>query len=100
MAKYGNRRTGHYISKKAAIFDFFVLLFSVEICSLLRQIEVIFVVFLRGKASLHIGLLRKESMSSFTGKFKEYPMISADNFEKENLGSLAFFLSHCHKGTV
>lgn len=36
-------------------------------------------------------------MSSFTGKFKEYPMISADNFEKENLSSLAFFLSHCHK---
>ena len=38
-------------------------------------------------------------MSSFTGKFKEYPTISADNFEKENLDSLAFFLSHCHKGT-
>ncbi|KAK2547496.1 Protein artemis [Acropora cervicornis] len=39
-------------------------------------------------------------MSSFTGKFKEYPMISADNFEKENLSSLAFFLSHCHKGKL
>ena len=38
-------------------------------------------------------------MSSFTGKFREYPAISADNFEKENLDSLAFFLSHCHKGT-
>lgn len=36
-------------------------------------------------------------MSSFTGKFREYPLISADNFEKENLDSLAFFLSHCHK---
>lgn len=39
-----------------------------------------------------------DQMSSFTGKFKEYPMISADNFEKENLSSVAFFLSHCHKG--
>ena len=38
-------------------------------------------------------------MSSFTGKFREYPTISADNFEKQNLSSLAFFLSHCHKGT-
>ncbi|KAM7437994.1 Protein artemis [Porites harrisoni] len=36
-------------------------------------------------------------MSSFTGKFREYPAISADNFEKENLDSVAFFLSHCHK---
>ncbi|KAL9960563.1 hypothetical protein ACROYT_G034038 [Oculina patagonica] len=36
-------------------------------------------------------------MSSFTGKFREYPTISADNFEKENLDCLAFFLSHCHK---
>ncbi|XP_020600454.1 protein artemis-like isoform X1 [Orbicella faveolata] len=36
-------------------------------------------------------------MSSFTGKFREYPTISADNFEKKNLDSLAFFLSHCHK---
>ena len=38
-------------------------------------------------------------MSTFTGRFREYPTISADNFEKENLDSLAFFLSHCHKGT-
>lgn len=37
-------------------------------------------------------------MSTFAGKFREYPLISADNFEKENLDSLAFFLSHCHKG--
>ena len=37
-------------------------------------------------------------MSTFAGKFREYPLISADNFERENLDSLAFFLSHCHKG--
>ncbi|PFX15945.1 Protein artemis [Stylophora pistillata] len=36
-------------------------------------------------------------MSTFTGKFREYPLISADNFERGNLDSLAFFLSHCHK---
>ena len=42
--------------------------------------------------------LSRFNMSSFTGKFREYPAISADNFEKENLDSVAFFLSHCHKG--
>uniref|UniRef100_A0A8C5PI18 Protein artemis n=1 Tax=Leptobrachium leishanense TaxID=445787 RepID=A0A8C5PI18_9ANUR len=36
-------------------------------------------------------------MSSFQGQMKEYPSISIDKFDKENLSARAFFLSHCHK---
>ncbi|KAK3753510.1 hypothetical protein QZH41_018009 [Actinostola sp. cb2023] len=36
-------------------------------------------------------------MSCFSGKFKEYSSISVDCFNKNNLESRAFFLSHCHK---
>ena len=37
-------------------------------------------------------------MSSFAGRMKEYPTISLDRFDKENLHARAYFLSHCHKG--
>ncbi|XP_062338596.1 protein artemis isoform X1 [Osmerus eperlanus] len=36
-------------------------------------------------------------MSSFPGRMKEYPTISLDRFDKENLHARAYFLSHCHK---
>ncbi|KAK2859189.1 hypothetical protein Q5P01_003809 [Channa striata] len=36
-------------------------------------------------------------MSSFAGRMKEYPTISLDRFDKENLHARAYFLSHCHK---
>ncbi|KAM3925915.1 protein artemis isoform 2-T2 [Leptodactylus fuscus] len=36
-------------------------------------------------------------MSSFQGRMKEYPSISIDRFDKENLSAKAYFLSHCHK---
>uniref|UniRef100_A0A8C9VFA6 Protein artemis n=1 Tax=Scleropages formosus TaxID=113540 RepID=A0A8C9VFA6_SCLFO len=37
-------------------------------------------------------------MSSFEGRMKEYSYISLDRFDRENLHSRAYFLSHCHKG--
>ncbi|KAF7656106.1 hypothetical protein LDENG_00046250 [Lucifuga dentata] len=36
-------------------------------------------------------------MSSFAGRMKEYPTISLDCFDRENLHARAYFLSHCHK---
>ncbi|XP_045141567.1 protein artemis [Echinops telfairi] len=36
-------------------------------------------------------------MSSFGGQMAEYPTISIDRFDRENLGARAYFLSHCHK---
>ncbi|KAM4748913.1 protein artemis [Rhinophrynus dorsalis] len=36
-------------------------------------------------------------MSSFQGRMKEYPSISIDRFDRENLSARAYFLSHCHK---
>uniref|UniRef100_A0A8C2I9M3 Protein artemis n=1 Tax=Cyprinus carpio TaxID=7962 RepID=A0A8C2I9M3_CYPCA len=36
-------------------------------------------------------------MSSFAGRMKEYPNISLDRFDRENLHARAYFLSHCHK---
>ncbi|KAK3544580.1 hypothetical protein QTP86_017660 [Hemibagrus guttatus] len=36
-------------------------------------------------------------MSSFPGRMKEYPTISVDRFDRENLHAKAYFLSHCHK---
>ncbi|KAG7456172.1 hypothetical protein MATL_G00248970 [Megalops atlanticus] len=36
-------------------------------------------------------------MSSFEGRMKEYPTISLDRFDRENLHARAYFLSHCHK---
>ncbi|KAM4569759.1 protein artemis [Odontesthes bonariensis] len=36
-------------------------------------------------------------MSSFAGRMKEYPYISLDRFDRENLHARAYFLSHCHK---
>ncbi|CAH1155960.1 unnamed protein product [Phaedon cochleariae] len=35
-------------------------------------------------------------MSTFGGKIQEYPEISVDRFDKENVHSTAYFLSHCH----
>ncbi|KAK2105325.1 hypothetical protein P7K49_014839 [Saguinus oedipus] len=37
-------------------------------------------------------------MSSFEGQMVEYPTISIDRFDRENLRARAYFLSHCHKG--
>ena len=37
-------------------------------------------------------------MSCFAGKLKEYPFVSVDCFDKNNLDSEAYFLSHCHQG--
>ncbi|XP_072310149.1 protein artemis isoform X2 [Eucyclogobius newberryi] len=39
-------------------------------------------------------------MSSFPGRMKEYPNISLDRFDRENIHARAYFLSHCHKGKV
>ncbi|XP_026778477.3 protein artemis isoform X1 [Pangasianodon hypophthalmus] len=36
-------------------------------------------------------------MSSFPGRMKEYPNISIDRFDRENIHARAYFLSHCHK---
>uniref|UniRef100_A0A672HTW4 Protein artemis n=1 Tax=Salarias fasciatus TaxID=181472 RepID=A0A672HTW4_SALFA len=36
-------------------------------------------------------------MSSFAGRMKEYPTVSVDRFDRENLHARAYFLSHCHK---
>ncbi|KAM5234989.1 protein artemis [Ctenodactylus gundi] len=36
-------------------------------------------------------------MSSFQGQMAEYPNISIDRFDRENLRARAYFLSHCHK---
>uniref|UniRef100_A0A8C7L292 Protein artemis n=1 Tax=Oncorhynchus kisutch TaxID=8019 RepID=A0A8C7L292_ONCKI len=36
-------------------------------------------------------------MSSFAGRMKEYPNMSLDRFDRENLHARAYFLSHCHK---
>ncbi|KAM8802330.1 protein artemis isoform 2-T2 [Rhynchonycteris naso] len=36
-------------------------------------------------------------MSSFQGQMAEYPNISIDRFDRENLKARAYFLSHCHK---
>ncbi|KAI5932819.1 Protein artemis [Manis javanica] len=36
-------------------------------------------------------------MSSFEGQMVEYPTISIDRFDRENLRARAYFLSHCHK---
>ncbi|XP_018527107.1 protein artemis [Lates calcarifer] len=36
-------------------------------------------------------------MSSFAGRMKEYPTLSLDRFDRENLHARAYFLSHCHK---
>ncbi|XP_036163202.1 protein artemis isoform X2 [Myotis myotis] len=36
-------------------------------------------------------------MSSFQGQMAEYPSISIDRFDRENLRARAYFLSHCHK---
>ncbi|XP_029471346.1 protein artemis-like isoform X2 [Rhinatrema bivittatum] len=36
-------------------------------------------------------------MSSFEGRMKEYPTVSIDRFDRENLAARAYFLSHCHK---
>ncbi|XP_060931723.1 protein artemis [Limanda limanda] len=36
-------------------------------------------------------------MSSFTGRMKEYPALSLDRFDRDNIFSRAYFLSHCHK---
>lgn len=38
------------------------------------------------------------AMSSFQGQMAEYPNISIDRFDRENLRARAYFLSHCHKG--
>ncbi|XP_078275555.1 protein artemis [Rhinoraja longicauda] len=36
-------------------------------------------------------------MSSFGGRMAEYPSLSIDRFDRDNLLAKAFFLSHCHK---
>lgn len=38
------------------------------------------------------------AMSCFEGQMAEYPTISIDRFDRENLRARAYFLSHCHKG--
>ena len=35
-------------------------------------------------------------MSSFNGKTHEFPEVSLDRFDGDNLNSTVFFLSHCH----
>nr|XP_046192701.1 protein artemis-like isoform X3 [Oncorhynchus gorbuscha] len=39
-------------------------------------------------------------MSSFAGRMKEYPNMSLDRFDRENLHARAYFLSHCHKALL
>ncbi|XP_015283532.1 PREDICTED: protein artemis [Gekko japonicus] len=36
-------------------------------------------------------------MSSFGGRMREYPSVSIDRFDRDNLRARAYFLSHCHK---
>ncbi|XP_054844752.1 protein artemis [Eublepharis macularius] len=36
-------------------------------------------------------------MSSFGGRMREYPSLSIDRFDRDNLRARAYFLSHCHK---
>ncbi|XP_053107355.1 protein artemis isoform X2 [Hemicordylus capensis] len=36
-------------------------------------------------------------MSSFAGRMREYPNLSIDRFDRDNLRARAYFLSHCHK---
>ncbi|XP_069084822.1 protein artemis [Pleurodeles waltl] len=36
-------------------------------------------------------------MSTFPGRMLEFPSISIDCFDRENLAAKAYFLSHCHK---
>ncbi|XP_020376958.2 protein artemis [Rhincodon typus] len=36
-------------------------------------------------------------MSSFQGRMHEYPNVSIDRFDRDNLLAKAYFLSHCHK---
>ncbi|XP_060114255.1 protein artemis isoform X2 [Heteronotia binoei] len=36
-------------------------------------------------------------MSSFGGRTREYPWLSIDRFDRDNLRARAYFLSHCHK---
>ncbi|XP_061418935.1 protein artemis isoform X1 [Lethenteron reissneri] len=36
-------------------------------------------------------------MSSFLGKTAEYPSVSIDRFDRDNVNARAFFLSHCHQ---
>jgi hypothetical protein len=45
-----------------------------------------------------LGLVVGGTMSSFEGQMVEYPTISIDRFDRENLRARAYFLSHCHKG--
>lgn len=45
-----------------------------------------------------LGLVFPGAMSSFQGQMAEYPTISIDRFDRENLKARAYFLSHCHKG--
>ncbi|OXB58550.1 hypothetical protein ASZ78_007089 [Callipepla squamata] len=36
-------------------------------------------------------------MSRFGGRLREYPRLSIDRFDRDNLRARAYFLSHCHK---
>uniref|UniRef100_A0A8B9UW62 Protein artemis n=1 Tax=Anas zonorhyncha TaxID=75864 RepID=A0A8B9UW62_9AVES len=36
-------------------------------------------------------------MSRFGGRLREYPALSIDRFDRDNLRARAYFLSHCHK---
>ncbi|XP_076213100.1 protein artemis [Aptenodytes patagonicus] len=36
-------------------------------------------------------------MSRFGGRVREYPAVSIDRFDRDNLRARAYFLSHCHK---
>lgn len=38
------------------------------------------------------------AMSRFGGRLREYPQLSIDRFDHDNLRARAYFLSHCHKG--
>ncbi|XP_030688281.2 protein artemis isoform X3 [Globicephala melas] len=60
----------------------------------------------RGRWRLGLPLLSRlgaspaglaDAMSCFEGQMAEYPTISIDRFDRENLRARAYFLSHCHK---
>ncbi|KAJ8788742.1 hypothetical protein J1605_005038 [Eschrichtius robustus] len=60
----------------------------------------------RGRRWLGLPLLSRQAvsppgladaMSCFEGQMVEYPTISIDRFDRENLRARAYFLSHCHK---
>ncbi|XP_019789040.3 protein artemis isoform X2 [Tursiops truncatus] len=60
----------------------------------------------RGRRRLGLPLLSRlgasraglaDAMSCFEGQMAEYPTISIDRFDRENLRARAYFLSHCHK---